>query len=129
MRSMRLVTSYSQGLKLACQHDQGLNRVIVEFPGDALAFVPMGILLKGEHQVVAAAGKVAGDLANLNLHGFLGNLISVTTGNIFGGGFMVAAVYWFIYLRPKEVEMRTAARTALGLFFAPRRPGNPTKQS
>jgi formate transporter len=92
-------------------------------------FIPIGLLLKGEPQVVAAAGKVAGDLANLNLQGFLGNLISVTTGNIFGGGFMVAVVYWFIYRRPQEGKSWIAARTALGLFLSPRQPGNPTKRS
>ena len=92
-------------------------------------FIPMGLLLKGEPQVVAAAGRVAGDLVNLNLQGFVGNLISVTTGNIFGGGFMVAAVYWFIYRRPQEDRSRSAARTVLGLFLSPRQPGNPTKRS
>jgi formate/nitrite transporter len=92
-------------------------------------FIPMGLLLKGEPQIVDAAGRVAGDLVNLNLQGFVGNLISVTTGNIFGGGFMVAVVYWFIYRRPQEGKSRIAARTALGLFLSPRQPGNPTKRS
>ncbi|MGB5931467.1 MAG: formate/nitrite family transporter [Anaerolineae bacterium] len=67
-------------------------------------FIPMGMLLKVEPEVLSAAGKVARDLANLNLVGFVGNLISVTTGNIFGGGFMVALVYWFIYRRPRKGE-------------------------
>ncbi len=67
-------------------------------------FIPMGILLKPEPEVLSAAGKVASDLANLNLLGFIGNLISVTTGNIFGGGFMVALVYWFVYRRPRKGE-------------------------
>jgi hypothetical protein len=57
--------------------------------------------MKGEPQVVEAAGRVAADLVNLNLQGFVNNLVAVTTGNIFGGGFLVAAVYWFIYRRPK----------------------------
>ncbi len=65
-------------------------------------FIPLGLLLKGEPEVLAAAGKVAGDLVNLNLQGFAHNLVAVTTGNIFGGGFMVAAAYWFIYRRPQE---------------------------
>jgi len=64
-------------------------------------FIPMGLLLKGEPEVVAAAGHVAADLARLNVQGFLDNLVAVTTGNIFGGGFLVAVVYWFIYRRPK----------------------------
>jgi len=77
-------------------------------------FIPMGLLLKGEPEVVRAAGVVAGDLARLNVGGFVNNLVAVTTGNIFGGGFLVAAVYWFIYRRPKvladEVSSRAAAR-------------------
>lgn len=64
-------------------------------------FIPMGLLLKDEPEVLMAAGKVASDLVNLNLQGFLENLFPVTIGNIFGGGFMVAAVYWFIYRRPQ----------------------------
>jgi len=30
---------------------------------------------------------------------FVGNLLPVTIGNIIGGFIMVAAVYWFVYLR------------------------------
>jgi formate transporter len=91
-------------------------------------FIPMGLLLKGEPQVVAAAGKVASDLVNLNLQGFIGNLISVTTGNIFGGGFMVAAVYWFIYRRPQEAGRRFGVRQAFELFLGSPAVQNPTKQ-
>jgi formate/nitrite transporter len=65
-------------------------------------FIPMGMLLRGEPEVVSAAGRVAGDLANLNVAGFARNIFAVTTGNIFGGAFMVALVYWFIYLRPAK---------------------------
>jgi formate/nitrite transporter len=67
-------------------------------------FIPLGLFLKGEPEVLAAAGKVAGDLANLNLQGFAHNLLAVTTGNIFDGGFMVAAVYWLVYRRPQETS-------------------------
>jgi formate transporter len=81
-------------------------------------FIPMGLLLKSEPQVVAAAGKVASDLVNLDLHGFLANLLSVTTGNVFGGGFMVAAVYWFIYRRPREEGTHFGVRQILDLFLA-----------
>jgi len=87
-------------------------------------FIPMGILLKGEPEVVAAAGKVTGDLVNLTLQGFAGNLISVTTGNIFGGGFIVAALYWFIYLRPQEAKGRGGVRRVFELFLA-----DPTSKS
>jgi formate/nitrite transporter len=73
-------------------------------------FIPMGLLLKAEPQVMQAAGRVAADLVNLNAHGFIDNLIAVTTGNIFGGGFLVAAVYWFIYRRPKVRAVEEASR-------------------
>jgi formate transporter len=91
-------------------------------------FIPMGLLLKGEPQVVASAGKVAGDLVNLDLQGLVGNLVSVTTGNIFGGGFMVAVVYWFIYRRPQEEKSRISARKVFDLFLSPHQPGSPTKR-
>jgi len=85
-------------------------------------FIPMGLLLKGDPQVLAAAGKTAADLANLNVGGFLENLLSVTTGNIFGGGFMVAAVYWFIYMRPQreETDTHSLPRQLANLFLGPR---------
>ena len=92
-------------------------------------FIPMGLLLKGEPEVVAAAGKVASDLVNLNLQGFIGNLISVTTGNIFGGGFMVAAIYWFIYRRPQGAGKRFGARQVLELFLGSPAVQNPSKTS
>ena len=84
-------------------------------------FIPMGLLLKGEPEVVAAAGKVTSDLVNLNLHGFLGNLVPVTIGNIFGGGFMVALVYWFIYRRPqgRRFRVRQVVELLLGAPAAP----------
>jgi formate/nitrite transporter len=83
-------------------------------------FIPMGLLLKGEPQVLATAGKVAADLVTLDLSGFLTNLIAVTTGNIFGGGVMVAVVYWFVYRRPRHAK----ARSFLHLFLAARQPGD-----
>jgi formate transporter len=64
-------------------------------------FIPMGLLLRDNPEVMAAAGKVSGDLISLDTIGFLRNLIPVTIGNLFGGGFMVAVVYWLIYLRPQ----------------------------
>lgn len=62
-------------------------------------FIPMGLFLKNEPAVLEAANKTADQLANLTWQGFALNLIPVTLGNIFGGAIMVAAVYWFIYLR------------------------------
>jgi formate transporter len=89
-------------------------------------FIPLGLLLKGEPEVLTAAGKVAGDLVNLDLQGFAHNLLAVTTGNIFGGGFLVAAVYWFIYRRPREASKHFRASQMLDLFLAPPAAKSPT---
>jgi formate/nitrite transporter len=63
-------------------------------------FIPVGILLKGVNEVVAAAGLTADKLANVGLYGFfIKNLIPVTLGNIVGGGFFVATLYWLAYVR------------------------------
>lgn len=66
-------------------------------------FIPAGLVLLEDAGMVAAAGQAAGgalDLSRLTINGFLmGNLLPVTLGNIIGGGFLVAMVYWFIYLR------------------------------
>jgi len=48
--------------------------------------------------------KTPADFPALTWENFLiGNLVPVTIGNIIGGSIMVAAVYWFVYLRPKPV--------------------------
>lgn len=70
-------------------------------------FIPIGILLKGVNEVVAAAtaaGLAPEALANVSVYGFLvRNLIPVTLGNIVGGGFFVATLYWLAYVRkPKK---------------------------
>jgi len=62
-------------------------------------FIPMGLLMKGNASVVAAAG-LADKLGNLTIKGmFLNNLIPVTLGNIVGGSICVATVYWLVYLK------------------------------
>ena len=86
-------------------------------------FIPLGMLLKEEPEVLKAAGKTAADLVNLSWQGFLvGNLLPVTIGNIFGGGFMVAAVYWFIYRRLR-VGKRYGPKQVVELFV-----GSPANQ-
>jgi len=69
--------------------------------------IPMGLVLKGNSEVLAAAEKVCGgkpDLSNLTFFkGFLiDNLVPVVLGNLFGGIILVAGVYWFVYLRPSK---------------------------
>jgi hypothetical protein len=67
-------------------------------------FIPYGLLLNTQLEVVAAAGLTTAQLSHLTLWGFLNNLIPVTIGNLIGGGLMVGGMYWFVYLRavPKE---------------------------
>ncbi len=67
-------------------------------------FIPMGLFIKSgaPDSFWAAIGKTAADFPNLTWGNFfVGNLLPVTIGNIIGGSIMVAAVYWFVYLRKK----------------------------
>lgn len=64
-------------------------------------FIPYGLFIQGFDPEFAASTGV--NLQNLNWGTFLSsNLLPVTIGNIIGGGIMVAAIYWFIYLRPQD---------------------------
>ena len=64
-------------------------------------FVPRGLFLRDEPSVLAAAGLGVEAAARLTWARFvIGNLLPVTAGNIIGGGVLVAAAYWTIYLRP-----------------------------
>jgi len=63
-------------------------------------FVPMGIMLRAVPEITAQAGI---NLSNLTWGGFLfRNLIPVTIGNLIGGGFFVATLYWYTYLKPRK---------------------------
>jgi formate/nitrite transporter len=63
-------------------------------------FIPMGLWLRDQPHVVQVAGHSLEQLADLTWRGFfMNNLLPVTLGNLFGGTIMVAAVYWFVYLR------------------------------
>jgi formate/nitrite transporter FocA (FNT family) len=67
-------------------------------------FLPMGLFIKAgaPDAFWASIGKTAADFPALTWGNFLvGNLLPVTIGNIIGGSVMVAAVYWFVYLRKK----------------------------
>jgi formate transporter len=68
-------------------------------------FIPMGLFIKAgaPDSFWRAIGKTAADFPQLTWGNFLvGNLIPVTIGNIIGGSIMVAAVYWFVYLRTRK---------------------------
>jgi formate transporter len=65
-------------------------------------FIPMGLFIKAgaPDSFWRAVGRTAADFPELTWGNFLlGNLLPVTIGNIIGGSIMVAAVYWFVYLR------------------------------
>jgi formate/nitrite transporter len=68
--------------------------------------IPVGMLLKGVNEVAAAAtaaGVTPEALANVGWYGFLvKNLVPVTLGNIIGGGFFVATLYWLALVRKSK---------------------------
>jgi formate/nitrite transporter len=66
-------------------------------------FIPMGLFIKAgaPDSFWKAIGKTAADFPGLTWSNFLANLFPVTIGNIIGGSLLVAAVYWFVYLRNK----------------------------
>ena len=66
----------------------------------------MGLLIKNNPDILAGIAKNLPDLniSHLNITGFLGNLLSVTLGNIIGGVIMVGAVYWMIILLPGKLK-------------------------
>jgi formate transporter len=70
-------------------------------------FIPFGIFVKSDTAFVAS--QKTPDLSNVTWGHFLAsNLVPVTIGNVIGGGLMVGAIYWFVYLRndrrPEKVE-------------------------
>ena len=73
-------------------------------------FIPMGLLIKAgaPSSFWASIGKTPDDFPELTWEGFFSNLIPVTIGNIIGGSFFVAAVYWFVYLRRRPLGRNTA---------------------
>jgi len=77
-------------------------------------FVPMGIMLRGVPSLVAQSNM---NLGNLTWGNFLiRNLLPVTLGNLIGGGFFVATLYWYVYLRPevRAVDMIAQLNPEIG---------------
>ena len=61
-------------------------------------FIPIALLIKDFDPVFAASTGI--ELGNLTWGSFLlHNLIPVTIGNIIGGAFFVAGIYWSVFLR------------------------------
>jgi formate/nitrite transporter len=63
-------------------------------------FVPLAMLIRDFDPAFVATRAIAGSLEPLTWAAFLTrNLVPVTLGNVIGGGVLVAAAYWFVYLR------------------------------
>ena len=63
-------------------------------------YIPAGILAKADATLAEATHLSSETLAGLNWQTFIiNNLIPVTLGNIIGGGFFVAVLYWLVYLK------------------------------
>lgn len=64
-------------------------------------FITIGLILVEDpsiHGILQQAG-VSIDLSNLNMAGFLKNLLPVTIGNIVGGSIFIGLAYWVTYYR------------------------------
>ncbi|MCX6010355.1 MAG: formate/nitrite transporter family protein, partial [Chloroflexi bacterium] len=80
-------------------------------------FIPMGIAMAGQAKVLEVAGVTASQVANLNIAGFIGNLVPVTLGNIVGGTF-IGSIYWLIYLRKDRAAEAVVSRPWLASVFS-----------
>ncbi len=68
-------------------------------------FIPLALFIKAgaAEPFWTSIGKTGADFPALTWSNFLvGNLLPVTVGNIIGGSAMVAATYWFVYLRKSK---------------------------
>ena len=68
-------------------------------------FIPMGLFIKAgaPDSFWTSIGKTPADFPALTWSNFWSAIsLPVTIGNIIGGSIMVAAVYWFVYLRKKS---------------------------
>ncbi len=66
-------------------------------------YVPAGILAAADPKIAAAAGFPATAAQTLNWGSFVSNnLLPVTIGNIIGGVFFVAMLYWGVYGKSKK---------------------------
>jgi formate/nitrite transporter len=75
-------------------------------------FIPMGLVLRGNEEVVAAARLPARQLARLDPEGMLTNLSASTLGNVIGGSVLVGLVYWFVYLAEPRIALTAPERSS-----------------
>jgi formate transporter len=70
--------------------------------------IPMGLFIKAgaPDSFWQSVYRTAADFPDLTWSNFICNLVPVTAGNILGGSLMVAAAYWFVYLRKRTDEPR-----------------------
>jgi formate/nitrite transporter len=68
-------------------------------------FIPYALLVKGfDPEFMAKIGDKVPNLEVLTWGNFfINNLIPVTIGNIIGGAVLVAAIYWVVFLRKKNI--------------------------
>jgi formate transporter len=68
--------------------------------------VPLGIFIKtwGPPPLWSQISISGADLTALTWSNFGWSLFPVTLGNVIGGGGLVGAVYWFIYLRGERTR-------------------------
>ena len=66
-------------------------------------FIPFGLFIRlwAPASFWTSIGATPADYADITWLGFVVNLVPVTIGNIIGGGVLVGAVYWFVYLRKR----------------------------
>lgn len=69
-------------------------------------FMPLALFIKagGSEGFWQLSGAVPADYPMLDWGRFVLNLVPVTIGNIIGGGGLVGAVYWFVYLRARKLD-------------------------
>ncbi len=65
------------------------------------AFVALGFEHSVANMYFIPVGYLAG-ATGVTVDGFIANLVPVTLGNVFGGGILVALIYWIVYLRTPE---------------------------
>jgi formate/nitrite transporter len=76
--------------------------------------IPLGLLIKswGPASFLAHVEGAGVSYDGLTWSAFVLSLIPVTMGNIVGGGGLVGAVYWFIFLRPARRQVSASRKGA-----------------